>query len=67
MGTVRLPHAVTLGDCAENNSYGKDDELGTLNRLTNDVVLEAVKEIKEGTRYDMARQANAPGNTILNL
>jgi len=36
--------------CSSCNRYGKDDELGTLNRLTNDVVLEAAKEIKTGTR-----------------
>lgn len=32
------------------SSYGKDDELGMLNRLTDDVVLEAAKEIKTGKR-----------------
>jgi len=36
--------------CSSRHRYGKDDELGTLNRLTNDVVLEAAKEIKTGTR-----------------
>ncbi len=31
--------------------YGKDDQLGTLNRLTDDVVLRAAKEeIRHGTR-----------------
>ncbi|KAF2203401.1 hypothetical protein GQ43DRAFT_454467 [Delitschia confertaspora ATCC 74209] len=33
--------------------YGKDDQLGFLNRLTDDVVLEAVKEIKTGTRVSL--------------
>jgi Putative cyclase len=33
--------------------YGKHDELGTLNRLTNDVVLSAAQEIKTGTRISM--------------
>lgn len=32
--------------------YGKDDQLGMLNRLTEAVVLEAAKEIKVGQRYD---------------
>lgn len=32
-------------------SYGKDDELGFLNRLTDDVVKDAAREIKTGTRY----------------
>lgn len=36
--------------CSSGHRYGEDDELGTLNRLTNDVVLEAAKEIKTGTR-----------------
>lgn len=31
--------------------YGKDDQLGTLNRLTDDIVLRAAKEeIQSGTR-----------------
>lgn len=32
--------------------YGKDDELGTLNRLTDEVVLRAAREeIRSGVRY----------------
>ena len=32
--------------------YGKDDELGTLNRLTDEVVLSAAREeIRSGVRY----------------
>jgi hypothetical protein len=30
--------------------YGKDDQLGTLNRLTEEVVVDAAKEIKTGVR-----------------
>ncbi|QDS75768.1 hypothetical protein FKW77_008723 [Venturia effusa] len=33
--------------------YGKNDELGTLNRLTEQVVLEAAKEIQTGTRVSL--------------
>ncbi|KAJ9632303.1 hypothetical protein H2203_000707 [Taxawa tesnikishii (nom. ined.)] len=33
--------------------YGKDDELGFLNRLTDDVVKEAAAEIKTGTRISL--------------
>ncbi|KAF2457734.1 hypothetical protein BDY21DRAFT_302730 [Lineolata rhizophorae] len=33
--------------------YGKDDQLGTLNRLTDDIVKEAAKEIKTGVRISM--------------
>lgn len=33
--------------------YGKDDELGTLNRLTDEVVLKAAREeIRTGVRYE---------------
>jgi hypothetical protein len=34
-----------------SNSYGQKDELGFLNRLTDEVVLNAAKEIKTGARY----------------
>lgn len=35
--------------------WGKDDELGALNRLTPDKVLEAAQLIRKGVVYDMAR------------
>jgi len=41
---VREPNLLT-------RRYGKDDQLGFLNRLTDEVVLDAAKEIKVGTRY----------------
>jgi hypothetical protein len=31
--------------------YGKDDQLGFMNRQTDDVVAEAAKEIKTGVRF----------------
>jgi hypothetical protein len=37
-------------DCNEHFRYGDDDELGFLNRLTDDLVKEAAKEIQSGTR-----------------
>ena len=50
MGTVsRLLVVVIL--YADALRYGKYDQLGFLNRLTDEVVLEAAKEIKTGTRY----------------
>ena len=50
MGTVsRLLAVVIL--YADALRYGKYDQLGFLNRLTDEVVLEAAKEIKTGTRY----------------
>lgn len=33
--------------------YGDDDEIGTLNRLTNQVVVDAAKEISTGTRISL--------------
>ena len=49
MGAVSFTLAVQ-GKVADGKSYGKDDELGTLNRLTDEVVKEAAKEIQSGTR-----------------
>ncbi len=41
--------------------YGKDDQLGTLNRLTDDVVLKAAKEeIQSGKRSVMQRDPPKP-------
>ncbi|GAB7351379.1 hypothetical protein MBLNU459_g2060t1 [Dothideomycetes sp. NU459] len=42
--------------------YGKDDELGFLNRLTDDVVREAAKEIKTGTRVSLNWPLDAQGD-----
>lgn len=36
--------------CVDDFRYGENDELGFLNRLTEDVVLEAAREIKTGQR-----------------
>jgi len=33
--------------------YGANDQLGTLNRLTNSIVTAAAKEIKTGTRISL--------------
>ncbi|OCL05782.1 hypothetical protein AOQ84DRAFT_298293 [Glonium stellatum] len=42
--------------------YGKDDQLGFLNRLTDEVVLEAAKEIKTGTRISLNWPMDAQGD-----
>ncbi|GME63438.1 hypothetical protein GTA08_BOTSDO05670 [Neofusicoccum parvum] len=42
--------------------YGENDELGFLNRLTEDVVLEAAKEIKTGTRISLDWPLDAQGD-----
>ncbi|KAF2761343.1 hypothetical protein EJ05DRAFT_260139 [Pseudovirgaria hyperparasitica] len=43
--------------------YGKDDQLGTLNRLTDEVVLEAAKEIKTGVRISLNWPLDAQAET----
>lgn len=42
--------------------YGKYDQLGFLNRLTDEVVLEAAKEIKTGTRISLNWPMDAQGD-----
>lgn len=41
-----------LCDLTESR-YGKDDQLGTLNRLTNDIVKAAASEIQTGVRIGL--------------
>jgi hypothetical protein len=45
--------------------YGKDDQLGFLNRLTDDIVVEAAKEIKTGVRISLNLPLDALGDTPL--
>lgn len=40
--------------------YGSDDQLGTLNLLTPDVVAQAAAEIKAGVRVGLALPLNVP-------
>jgi hypothetical protein len=40
--------------------YGADDQLGTLNLLTPEVVKEAAKEIQTGTRVGLSLPLNIP-------
>ena len=42
--------------------YGKDDELGTLNRLTPDIVTAASKEIQTGIRIGLDWPLDAQGD-----
>ncbi|KAK8235818.1 hypothetical protein IWZ00DRAFT_508063 [Phyllosticta capitalensis] len=42
--------------------YGENDELGFLNRLTDDIVLEAAKEIKSGVRVSLNWPLDAQGD-----
>ena len=42
--------------------YGKDDQLGTLNRLTDDIVKAAAQEIQTGTRISLNWLLDAQGD-----
>lgn len=42
--------------------YGKDDELGTLNRLSDDIVKAAASEIQTGTRINIDWPLDAQGD-----
>jgi hypothetical protein len=39
-----------MNDDTKHLRYGDDDQLGFLNRLTDDLVKDAAKEIQSGTR-----------------
>jgi hypothetical protein len=49
--------------------YGKDDQLGFLNRLTDEIVVNAAKEIKSGARLvtSIADRDNSRSRISLNL
>ena len=49
MGLVRTSYHKHI--FTDHDRYGKDDQLGFLNRLTDDIVVDAAKEIKTGVRY----------------
>lgn len=52
MGTVSLPLSRPNAD-AHTTSYGPDDQLGTLNRLTPSIVKAASSEIQSGVRIGL--------------
>ncbi|KIM95449.1 hypothetical protein OIDMADRAFT_45284 [Oidiodendron maius Zn] len=45
--------------------YGSDDELGTINRLTDDVVMRAKEEIQRGVRISLNLPLNAQRGSML--
>ncbi len=47
--------------------WGEDDKVGQLNLISNDVILEAVKEIKVGKRFCLSLPLDYPGNNVLNF
>lgn len=64
MGTVRQPFYRSYTHSAHEYRYGKEDQLGTLNRLTDDVVKAAASEIQKGCRisldWSLEAQADVP-------
>lgn len=46
--------------------WGENDKVGQLNLITDNVVLEAVREIKTGKRFCLSLPLDLPGNNVLN-
>ena len=46
--------------------WGDDDKLGHLNYITDEIVLEAIKEVKVGKRFCLSLPLDYPGNDVLN-
>lgn len=57
---ARRPEGSTWGD------WGDDDELGRINLLTSDKVLEGVREVREGRTFCLSLPLDYPGGTALN-
>lgn len=60
---AELPNFHDLSGCAWD-VWGKDDQLGTVNLLTEDVVLEGAKEIKLGKMISLNWPVNFPGKPL---
>jgi kynurenine formamidase len=56
----RRPHGSNWGE------FGSDDQLGRLNLLTNDKVLQGVAEVRVGKRFCLSLPLDFPGDTKLN-
>ena len=57
---VRRPEGSTWGD------WGADDELGRLNLLTREKVLQGVAEVKEGRSFCLSLPLDFPGGSVIN-
>lgn len=56
----RRPEGSTWGD------FGENDQLGRLNLLTEQKVLQAVREVKTGKTFCLSLPLNLPGGNVLN-
>src|SRR6266568_628210 len=57
---TRRPEGSTWGD------FGDDDELGRLNLLTPQKVLEGIHEVREGRTFCLSLPLDYPGGSVLN-
>jgi kynurenine formamidase len=57
---TQRPDGSTWGD------WGDDDELGRINLLTPEKVLEAVREVRAGVSFSLSLPLDLPGGTVLN-
>ena len=57
---TQRPEGSTWGD------FGEDDQLGRLNLLTAEKVMQGVAEVKEGRNFCLSLPLNLPGGTALN-
>lgn len=46
--------------------WGHDDKIGQLNVITDDVIVEAIKEVRTGKRFCLSLPLDFPGNDVLN-
>jgi kynurenine formamidase len=59
-----LPRNEVVGNGAAWGVFGDDDDLGTINLLTKDVVLRAADEIRRGTVFPLSLPLNVPNPSL---
>ncbi len=57
---TRRPPGSTWGD------WGRDDELGRLNLLTREKVLQGIAEVQEGRTFCLSLPLDYPGGNVIN-
>jgi kynurenine formamidase len=66
METTRMQRWKRRPDDSTWGDYGPDDELGRLNLLTEEKVLEAVREVQAGKVFCLSLPLDLPGGNVLN-
>lgn len=59
-GVLRRPEGSNWGE------FGPDDQLGRLNLITREKVLEGVAEVREGLTFSLSLPLDLPGGSVLN-